>query len=404
MLQDLFHTLPLGIPALMGCFVLLTDAFAQTPEGESTDSRYLGYVSAVGFFAVIACVYLLWDAEWAGFSTATFGQMMVLGRFELATCALLALIGGCVSLMCVEHAYEHGFDHGELYALINFAVFGMMVLVCATNAVTLFVGLEIMSIAIYCLAAIKRTSGFAAEAALKYFILGAFASGFLLMGLAYVYGETGSFEYGAILASLYRAGEPSTYTAIALFMIVAAFGFKIALVPFHMWTPDVYEGSPPPIAGLMATGVKTAAVISMARIFVMVFPSGVLGWLGTDLFDALAILAVVTMTVANLTALHQRNIKRMLGYSSVAHAGYLLIGILAAHVGAGPGSEGWGAGLGAILFYLFVYALANLAVFAVIGAISRDGDDDITLDKLAGLATSHPVAALVLAIGMLSLA
>ncbi len=230
---------------------------------------------------------------------------------------------------------------------------------------------------------------------MKYFILGAFATGFLLFGMAYVYGETAAFEYGAIAAALHQ-GEPSAYLAIAVFMIVAAFGFKIALVPFHMWTPDVYEGAPPPIAALMAAGVKTAAVIAMARLFVAAMPATALGWIGPDLFDALAILAVLTMTVGNLIALHQRNVKRMLGYSAIAHAGYLLIGVMAAHIGAN---------LSPVLFYLFVYALANLAAFAVIGMLTRGADEDITLDThISGLAQSHPIAALVLAIGMLSLA
>jgi len=401
-LTDLVQALPLGIVAIMGMVLLMVDVFAL--EGE--DRRYLGFMSVAGMLASLAAIYMLWgqDPVNAGVTTATFGQMMVLGRFELLVCALLLLIGICVSLMCIDHAESAGFTSGELYALINFAVFGMMVMVTATNAVTLFIGLETMSIAIYVLAAIKRKSPFAVEAGLKYFILGAFATGFLLFGLAYVYGETGQFEYAAITAALHGR-EPSAYLAIAMFMLVAAFGFKIALVPFHMWTPDVYEGAPPPIGALMAAGVKTAAVIAMARLFVMAFPASALGWIGPDLFDALAILAVLTMTVGNLIALHQRNVKRMLGYSAIAHAGYLLIGIMAAHIVAGPQNAAWGSGMSAVLFYLFVYALANLGAFAVIGMLSRGDDEDVTLDShISGLAQSHPIAAVVLAIAMLSLA
>ena len=398
MLQDLIATLPIGIVAIMGCIVLLVDAFDETDE-----SRHLAYLTVAGFVVALIAIYLLWGRGWEGFHTTTFGTMMVMGKFELACCALLSLVGICVALMAADQAEAEGYASGELYALIQFAVFGMMILACSTNLVTLFVGLEVMSISVYILAGIKRSSAFSAEASMKYFVLGAFATGLLLYGLAFLYGETGAFEYWEIFIALGRAGEPSAFMAIALFMIVAAFAFKIALVPFHMWTPDVYEGAPPAITALMATGVKTAAVIAMARLFVIAMPPAALGWMGKNLFDVLAVLAVLTMTVGNLVALRQKNIKRMLAYSSVAHAGYLLIGIMAAHVAAGPESGTWGNAMGAILFYLFVYALANLAAFAVIGMYTKD-DEDVTLDTVAGMATAHPLGALVLAIGMFSLA
>ena len=409
MLQDLLATLPLGIPALIGCLVLMLDVF-NPPDDEDhlynppdDNKRYLGWITVAGMLTGVFACYLLWDRESSVLIHGAFKHMMVIGKFELAACALLLIIGAITALITIDYSPEQGFEYGELYALLNFSVFGMMVLVTAVNAVTLFVGLEIMSISIYVMAAIKRTSAFSAEAGLKYFILGAFASGFLLFGVAYLYGETASFEYAAIAAAL-SDGEPSAYLAISVFMLTAAFGFKIALVPFHMWTPDVYEGAPTSVTALMATGVKTAAVIAFARLFVMALPASAMSWVGPDWFDALGIIAVATMTLGNVVAIQQRNLKRMLAYSSIAHAGYLLIGIMAAHLAANPSSDGGGSAMSAILFYLFTYAFANMCAFAVIAYLGKDGKEDITLDNISGLASTHGGAALVLAIGMLSLA
>ena len=407
MLQDLIATLPLGIIGLMGCLVLLLDAFqdaaADRSATDETDPSYLGYLSAAGFTFALLSIYMLWGRDWAGFNSDTFGTMMVMGKFELATCAVIAMIGVVVSLMSAEYAGEHSISSGEYYALINFAAFGMMCLITAVNMVTLFVGLEIMSVAVYVLAAIKRDSAFSAEAGMKYFILGAFGTGFLLYGLAFLYGETVSFEYATIAARLTET-HPSGFLTMALFLLIAAFGFKVALVPFHQWTPDVYEGAPTPVTALMATGVKTAAVIAFGRLFVEALPPQALDTIGPQLFNVLALLAVVTMTLGNIVALHQRNLKRMLAYSSVAHAGYLLIGIMAAHLAADPASGAFGRGMHGLLFYLFVYALANLAAFAVIASLGKDGQEDITLDHVSGLAQAHPIGALVLTLGMLSLA
>ena len=400
MLNDLLTTLPLGIVAIMGCLVLLLDAFSTGKD--AVDRRYLGRLSAAGIVAALGVVHMLWGRETQGLHTATFTSMMVMGRFELAAVALILLIGLCVVLMAVDYAPEHGISTGELYGLIHFALFGMMVLATATHMVSLFLGLEIMSISVYVLAAIKRSSPFSAEAGLKYFVLGAFGTGFLLYGIAFAYGETAQLGYAGIAQHL-KAGQASGYLVLSLYLLVTAFGFKLALVPFHMWTPDVYEGAPTPVTALMATGVKTAGVLAAARLFVTVFPPSALSGLGPDFFKLLGVLAVVTMTAGNLMALPQRNIKRMLAYSSIAHAGYLLIGIMAAHVAADASAD-WGRSMGPVLFYLFVYSLANLAAFAVLSMLSGGGSEDMSLDQASGLARSNPAAALVLAMAMLSLA
>jgi NADH-quinone oxidoreductase subunit N len=398
MLGDLLITLPMGIVTIMGCFVLLADVFS-----EGRDRRYLGYLTAGGMVAAIAVAYLLWGSADIRFSTAIFGKVLAMGRFEFLSCSLLLMIGLGVTLLSFDHAENHGYSYGEYYALINFSVLGMMVMVCATHMITLFLGLEIMSISVYILVAIKRSSGYSAEAGLKYFVMGSFASALLLFGVAYIYGESASLGYTEILASL-TSNEPSGYLALAMFMMVGAFAFKMALVPFHMWTPDVYEGAPTPVAALMATGVKTAAVLAMARLFVVAFPPSALAWFGPNLFEVLGVLAIVTMTVGNIIALHQQNIKRMLAYSAIAHAGYLLIGVMAAHAAAVPGSENLGVSLSSVLFYLFVYALANLAAFGVITMMEGDQQENITLDHVSGLARRLPLAAFVMAVAMFSLA
>ncbi len=394
MLHDLFVTFPIWFVAIIGCFLLLLDTF-----GDQGSRRYLGPLSAGGALAAVGVIWLLWGRADLAFETPMFRGMMVMGNLELAACSLLLIIAAVVSLMASDHAEEQGFAHGELYALIHFAVFGMMVMATATHFATLFVGLEIMSIAVYILAAVKRSSPLSAEAGLKYFLLGAFSSGILLYGAAFIYGETAALEYNAIREALAAKAEHSGYLGLGLAMLGVAFAFKIALVPFHMWTPDVYEGAPPPVTALMATGVKAAAVVAMARFFGAALPGTVIGAeLDRDFLNAMSLFAILTILVGNTVALHQTSLKRMLGYSSIAHAGYLVIGVLALHIAPST------SGLGALNFYLFTYALANLAVFAVLSWVVRGRDEDATFDSIAGLAKTRPFAAVVLALGMLSLA
>ena len=399
MLNDLLATLPIGIAGLTGCFVLLLDAFT----GSSGDRRYLGRIVAGAMAFALLVIYLQWGRDWVGFETPYFGQMIAMGKFEMGACAVLLLVGLCASLMSVEHGSHHGLAHGEYYALLSFSVFGMMILVSATHLVSLFVGLEVMSISIYVLAAIKRESAFSAEAGFKYFILGAFSTGLLLYGMALLYGATGELSYPGIMLAL-REGTPGPLVIGAVLLLTAAFSFKVALVPFHGWTPDAYEGAPTPVTALMATGVKTAAVLAMARFFATALPLSALEGLGIDLFKALGILAVVTMTAGNVLALQQRGIKRMLSYSSIAHAGYLLLGVMACHLQSDPYSDAQGRPVGALLYYLFVYSLANLGAFAVVSQLEADGKEHVTLDDLSGLSQGHGLGAAVMAIAMLSLA
>jgi NADH-quinone oxidoreductase subunit N len=251
----------------------------------------------------------------------------------------------------------------------------------------LFLGLEVMSVAVYVLAGYNRANASSSEAALKYFLIGAFASGFLLYGIALVYGATGTTNLSLIGAQL-AGGQLSLMAALGLGLLLIGFGFKVAAVPFHMWAPDVYDGAPTPVTAFMATGVKIAAFAALVRVLVEGFPAAHGLWQ-----PVIAGLAIASMIVGNLVALAQPTIKRMLAYSSIAHAGYLLAAVW-------PGTR---LGSGAVLLYLAAYGLTTLASFGFLAALGRHGERSVTYDDLAGLAASRPWIAAGLSICMLSL-
>ncbi len=267
------------------------------------------------------------------------------------------------------------------------ATAGMMFLAGAEDLIVLFLGLEVMSVAVYVLAGYNRADPFSSEAALKYFLIGAFASGFLLYGIALVYGATGTTNLSIIGAQL--SGRPiPLMAALGLGLLLIGLGFKISAVPFHMWAPDVYDGAPTPVSGFMATGVKAAAFAALVRVLLEAFPSATGLWQ-----PIIAGLAIASMVVGNLVALAQRSLKRMLAYSSIAHAGYMLVAVW----------TGTHAGAGAVLLYLLAYGLTTLASFGFLTALGRGGERDVTYDDIAGLAATRPAIAFGLAVCMLSL-
>jgi NADH-quinone oxidoreductase subunit N len=276
-------------------------------------------------------------------------------------------------------------NHGEYYTLVLSSVVGMMFLTAATDLLMLFLALELMSIPVYALVALRRDSMHAGEAALKYFLIGSFASGLLLYGSALLYGTTGSLDLREIGAR-FDPTDPIALAGAALALIGLA--FKIAAVPFHQWVPDTYQGAPSPVSGFMATAVKVTAFGALARLMTLA-----LAPIQDALYPVLWVLAAASMTVGNGMALLQNNAKRMLAYSSVAHAGYALVGVLV----GGP------EGLSAVLFYLLAYVFMTLGAFAVIGVLARDGDERDRVDDLAGLVFSQPLAAVTLALCALSL-
>lgn len=277
---------------------------------------------------------------------------------------------------------------GEYYSLLLLAATGMMLMGTATNLIVLFIALEIFSLALYILSGFYRESARSIEAAMKYFLLGAFASTFFAYGAALLYGAGGSVNYVRIHEVLVAGGGNPSLVLPGIALLIVGFGFKVSLVPFHMWTPDVYQGAPTPITGFMSIGTKAAAFAGFMRVMMTALPS---------LYDQwampLAVLAALTMTVGNLTALRQSSVKRMLAYSSIAHAGTILVALVA----------GSAAGSSAALFYLFVYAFMNAGAFAVIIALERTGEGDVEQSRFAGMAEQYPALALAMAVFMFSL-
>ena len=348
------------------------------------DSRLAGWLAFAGLLLSGAGLAVLW----AGRATPDgLAQMIALDPFRYGASAVALLSAAGTVLISLGYMEREGLLAPEYYPLILLATAGMMFLAGAEDLIVLFLGLEVMSVAVYVLAGYSRADPFSSEAALKYFLIGAFASGFLLYGIALVYGTTGTTNLALIGAQL--AGRPMPLmAALGLGLILIGMGFKISAVPFHMWAPDVYDGSPTPVSGLMATGVKAAAFAALVRVLLEAFPSVIDIWQ-----PIIAGLAVASMVAGNLTALAQQSLKRMLAYSSIAHAGYMLVAVWA----------GTQAGAGSVLFYLLAYSVTTLASFGFLTALGRGGERDVTYDDIAGLAAERPAIAFGFSVCMLSL-
>jgi NADH-quinone oxidoreductase subunit N len=314
--------------------------------------------------------------------------MVAVDDFRYVADWLFLAAAGLTVLVSFDYLEREQLLVPEYYLLIVFATLGMMLMAGGGDLIVIFLGLELMSVAVYVLAGIDRKRAKAAEAALKYFLLGAFASAFLLYGIALIYGATGTTNLALIGVQVSSLGlQSNVLLLLGLGLLLVGFAFKVAAVPFHMWAPDVYDGAPTPITGYMATAVKAAAFAALARVLVVAF-SGTAAWHGI-----VVALSVVTMIAGNLVALAQRSLKRMLAYSSVAHAGYLLVAV----------SVGNAQGTAAVLFYLVAYGLTSVAAFALLAAKGKGGESDVQIDDLAGLATTRPWLAFALAVCMLSL-
>ncbi|MEI7772496.1 MAG: NADH-quinone oxidoreductase subunit N, partial [Chloroflexales bacterium] len=365
--------------------LLLVDVFA-IPEGSK---KITGYLAIAGLVVAGLVAVPLW-----GVSGTTFGGMVVLDRYALALTWIFLIIGAMSALMSLEYLRRQGIEQGEFYPLILFAVGAMILLAQGANLIVLFLGVELLSITLYILTGFAYPRVTSDEAAMKYLVLGAFAAGFFVYGIALIYGATGTLSLAGIAADLAQqtlAPVDQTLLLAGSGLVLVAFGFKVALVPFHMWTPDVYEGSPTPVAAFMSVGTKGAALAALLRILTQALPALQPIWL-----PLLASLAVLTMLVGSLGAIAQRNVKRMLAYSSIGHAGYILVAVIVASTHP-RGTE-------AFLFYLVAYALTNLGAFAVLVALEQRGELAWSLDSYDGLARRHPLLAVAMAVFMFSLA
>ena len=367
------------------CALLLMLVAAWRHRGPD-DHRLAGHLALGALVATLIPVLWLWSVSPQPEGIAL---MVALDGFRFAASTVF-LIGAIFTvLLSLGYLGRERVIVPEFYVLLLFATIGMMLMAGGNDLIEIFLGLEVMSVAVYVLAGINRRSGSSAEAALKYFLLGAFASAFLLYGIALIYGATGSTNLTTIafqLADGNLVGTPMLGFGIALLLV--GFGFKVAAVPFHMWAPDVYDGAPTPVTAFMAAAVKAAAFAALVRITVVALGDVVPVWQGLVWW-----LAVITMVVGNLIALAQRRLKRMLAYSSVAHAGYLLVAV----------ASGTAVGGAAYLFYAFAYTLMTVGAFAILASAGRDGESDVMIDDLSGLAQRRPWTALAMAVFMLSL-
>jgi len=388
--------LPYIVTAAGGVAVLLADAFTRSAR---RDHLYMLTVLALlGALATQLVVPPVTEGLLGGMLSAgpyaRFFNFLFLG---------IALLTATFATSVFE---RDGQWRSDFYPLLVFATLGMMILAAATDLLALFLGLETMSLAVYVLVGGRRGSLRATEAGLKYLLLGAFASAFLLFGLALLYGFAGATDYATIAAAVAAPPHDRVLLLAALGLMLVGFGFKIALVPFHMWTPDVYDGAASYVTGYMATGVKAAAFAALLR-FAWLAMAPLAGFW----FPLLAALAVLTMTLGNLVALAQDSLKRLLAWSSIAHAGYLMLGVLALLAPARGGEAGRFAGAvapaagGAVLFYLVAYALMNLGAFGVLSLLGRSQDAEADrIAGYAGLSRRQPLAAAALAVCMFSLA
>ena len=383
---------PVAVVGLGAMFVLVgevTLSRAKTFLGRPVTASRIGTLLAiVSILSLGIATYMAADTASSGITLA-FDPGHPMFQLDPFSALVTAVIGFAALLSCalsITYLGELRINHGEFYALILFATSGMMLLVSAIDMLPVFLGLELMSIPIYVLAGFDRRRLRSNESAIKYFLIGSFASAILLYGVALLYGVSGSTSFAGIRAAF----DPHSPLALAgLAFVVVGFAFKISSVPFHQWTPDVYEGAPSAVTAFMSVTVKLAAFAAFVRVLTLSFEP-----LGAVLGNVLWVLAAATIVVGNLMAVIQDNIKRLLAYSSIAHAGYLLIGFV-------PGTA---EGYSAVVFYLIAYVFMNLGAFGVVVALANRGQDCERMSSLAGLAQRRPELAALMTLFMISLA
>ncbi len=380
--SDLTTILPLLILTVWACVLLLVDLFIPKDRKGIT-----ALLSALGL-----AVTLLFTLAQIGSEVTGFNGMVTLDGFSIFVNALLLVSGLLGIALAYGYVKRMGIERGEYYTLLLFSVVGMMLMAQATDLIVVFLALELLSIPLYVLAAFARPKQDSEEAGLKYFLLGAFSSGFLVYGIALIFGATQSTNIFAIVTAA-STSTGSLLLTIGAALLLIGFGFKVAAVPFHMWTPDVYQGAPTAVTAFMTSGAKIAGFAALLRVFATAFPS-----LAVDMTDVFWALAAVTMILGNVVAVSQTDIKRLLAYSSIAHAGYILM----AFVPYGNDNVR-DVAIAAGLFYLVAYVFTNFGAWGVVIALEKQEGKGLALDDYAGLAKKHPALAAAMTIFMLSL-
>jgi NADH-quinone oxidoreductase subunit N len=386
------------LPQLIVFFTALILVFSDAFISAARHFRVLTGISLIGYGASLVALY--WQR---GENTSTFhGSFRADGLTIFLSMVILvaAILSVLVSANYVEY-FEERMPLGEYYILLAFSVLGAMLVSSAGDLIILFIGLELSSLATYVLTGYARRHVESVEGALKYFLLGIFASAILLYGMAWAYGLTGSIDLDEIRASIGESVSGQEYleasVLLALLLLVVGLGFKIAAVPFHMWTPDAYEGAPTPVTAYMSVIPKAAGFAALIRILVQG-----LGPIADDWKWLIAILAFVTMALGNVVALSQLNVKRMLAYSSIAHTGYMMVGVAAYEELIGFGEGSGTGGITSLLYYLLAYAFMNIGAFAVLTWLQERGKG-VMLSDMSGLASTHPLPAAAMAVFMVSL-
>ncbi len=384
--------LPIALVAIGSMAILMGEVLlsrADSVLGRQATESWIGTVLAITAIAFLALALIPTGIAFTSGGIQVFNPSHAMYQLDPFSSLVTAVVILSALLSCglsIAYLSELRINHGEYYALILLSVTGMMLMVAAVDLIAVFLGLELMSIPIYVLAGFDRRKLRSNESAIKYFLIGSFASAILLYGMALLYGVSGSTSFEVIRAG-FDVGNPMTLVGLGL--IVVGFAFKISMVPFHQWTPDVYEGAPSAVTAFMSVTVKVAAFATLIRLLGMA-----LGPLDGTLDNIFWLMSALTIIVGNAMAIIQENIKRMLAYSSIAHAGYLMIGLVTGTI------EGYSA----MIFYLIAYTFMNLGAFGVVVALANGGNDCERISSFAGLARTRPGLAALMTLFMLSLA
>jgi len=374
--------LPVLLIAGTAILLMLVDLFV--PDGKK---QWLAWLSLVGIVAALVQSLGLWGYEGGTFTPEGGTPMVVIDNYGTFLNIILLFTAALTVLLSINYLRKADIDRGEYYYLMLFSISGMMLMGVANDLILVFLSLELLSIPLYVLSGFARPRVDSEESAMKYFLLGAFASSFLVFGIALIYGATGTTALPEVAAKVSSGGTLALAGAV---LVLVGLAFKVAAVPFHMWTPDVYEGAPTSVTAFMSVGAKVAGFAAMIRVFVYALPD-----LGDSWVPAVAVLSALTMILGNVVALAQQNIKRMLAYSSIAHAGFIMMAVASA--------TRTDEGVAAALFYMLAYVFTNLGVFAIVVTVERRERQGLDLDDYKGLAKKSPWLALALAYFMLSL-